>query len=216
MSLNTKSVCLIPAYTMINVSSFKSCIFMVLYTFVSLSDKLAPIVKTDMIDEKTSIVLTLLSDKENTKLSYQDMHKKIESMLSWNDFLNVFTSLHRNEFIDNQNNLTELAVNKLTEYNNAVDKNIQEQKIISSDKKLERTKTKLEIVDKILLIIGFVFSASLNVYQFYNTNTKNIELKRKEMTIDSLTQVVSELTIQNTKSIGKDTLLTRHNDTTLY
>jgi hypothetical protein len=166
-----------------------------------------------MIDEKTSIVLTLLSDKKNTKLSYQDMHKKIESMLSWNDFLNVFTYLHINEFIDNQNNLTELAVNKLTEYNNAVEKHKHEQSIIRADKKLERTKTKLEIVDKILLIIGFVFSASLNVYQFYNTDTKNIELKRKEMTIDSLSQVVSGLTKQNTITIGKETLLTRHNDT---
>jgi len=169
-----------------------------------------------MIDEKTSIVLTLLSDKKNTKLSYQDMHKKIESMLSWNDFLNVFQSLHNNSFIDIENNLTDLGINKLKEYNNAVDQHKHDQSIIRSDKKLERTKTKLEIVDKILLIIGFVFSASLNVYQFYNTDTKNIELKRKEMTIDNLTQVVSELTIQNTKSIGKDTLLTRHNDTTLY
>jgi hypothetical protein len=144
------------------------------------------------------------------------MHKKIESMLSWNDFLNVFQSLHNNSFIDIENNLTDLGINKLKEYNNAVDQHKHDQSIIRSDKKLERTKTKLEIVDKILLIIGFVFSASLNVYQFYNTDTKNIELKRKEMTIDNLTQVVSELTIQNTKSIGKDTLLTRHNDTTLY
>jgi hypothetical protein len=72
------------------------------------------------------------------------------------------------------------------------------------------------MIDKILLIIGFVFSASLNVYQFYNTDTKNTELKQKQVTIDSLTQVVSELTIQNTKPIGTDTLITRHNDGTSH
>jgi hypothetical protein len=169
-----------------------------------------------MIDDKTSIVLALLSDKENTKLSYQDMHKKIESMLSWDDFLKVFQSLHNNRFIDNENKLTDLGINKLKEYNNAVDKHKHEQSITRSDKTLERTKTKLEIVDKIILIIGFVFSVSLNIYQFYNTDTKKTELKQKEMTIDSLTQVVSELTKQNIITIGKDTLLAGQNDTTSH
>ena len=94
-----------------------------------------------------------------------------------------------------------------------IDKKTQQQSVIDSDKNLERTKIKLEIADKLILIIGVIFSVSVNVYQFCAGHKNEELIQQKTQTIDSLQQVVLGLTIQNIKAIHKDTLLTGQSDT---
>ncbi len=160
-----------------------------------------------MIDKNTYLVLTVI--KDNPNLSHHDLHKIIISHISWHDFLTVFQSLHNNELIDSKNIPTVLGLSKLTEYKNEVSNKLNSDNKIQRKSHWEFLKTKFDVINGGAAIL-FLF---INFYQFCAGHKNEELILQKTKTIDSLQQVVSELTIQNTKAIHKDTLLTGQSDT---
>ena len=162
-----------------------------------------------MTEENIYIILSLLIDKNNNTLSYSDLHKKVSDQISWDDFKETFQHLYDKSFIDNNKIVTDLGINVLKKYENETSNKLNLENKIKKKDRWEFFKLRFDVINGGAAIL-FLF---INFYQFYIGHKNEALTQQKTQTIDSLLQVVSELTIQNTKPIHKDTLLKKGSDT---
>jgi hypothetical protein len=166
-----------------------------------------------MKESDIHLVLDVLKKNRGKKFEYKDLYEYFSSKFSWHDFLTILDHLYEKSCIDEDNKITEIGLatfNEVESINRQAEANLKQQQI---DAKWTRWKTKFEVINTGLLILGIIISTGFNVYQFYNRYNQNTILKQKEKTIDSLSQVVLELGIQNITTIHMDTLTKEYNDT---